>query len=338
MSSVVINNRMIGNQRIREIDIAKVNLPFNVSKNQVQKVIDLLSKISVSLEVDYDKLEIKSMSFNGLSLKGKRDIQDSNFTLQNTYVATIKSSIVTKVKAFYDKVKTIEHPQRPIINIGEETNLQQALREATAEIPLEEINKSLNNVNAVNNIPNPNPQTTVPNLEQQMPQQFNNPGFVNNGQVQAPVQNSINNVPEPEPKTDVVIANSPYEENNIKMNSAVLPNNNDNNAQFVNNNAQVNNGMNNQPMNNPIPQNQGIVNPMPNNSQNNMPNGVMTNGMMPQNDNVVPQTMPYQENLPMQPNVKVKKLSGKVFTIPIVIIWLGLVLVGSIKLVTSILT
>ncbi len=338
MSSVVINNRMIGNQRIREIDIAKVNLPFNVSKYQVQKVIDLLSKISVSLEVDYDKLEIKSMSFSGLSLKGKRDIQNSNFTLQSTYVATIKSSIVTKVKAFYDKVKTIEHPQRPIINIGEETNLQQALREATAEIPLEEINKSLNNVNAVNNIPNPNPQTTVPNLEQQMPQQFNNPGFVNNGQVQAPVQNSINNVPEPEPKTDVVLANSPYEENNIKMNSAVLPNNNDNNAQFVNNNAQVNNGMNNQPMNNPIPQNQGIVNPMPNNSQNNMPNGVMTNGMMPQNDNVVPQTMPYQENLPMQPNVKVKKLSGKVFTIPIVIIWLGLVLVGSIKLVTSILT
>ncbi len=338
MSSVVINNRMIGNQRIREIDIAKVNLPFNVSKNQVQKVIDLLSKISVSLEVDYDKLEIKSMSFSGLSLKGKRDIQNSNFTLQSTYVATIKSSIVTKVKAFYDKVKNIEHPQRPIINIGEETNLQQALREATAEIPLEEINKSLNNVNAVNNIPNPNPQTTVPNLEQQMPQQFNNPGFVNNGQVQAPVQNSINNVPEPEPKTDVVLANSPYEENNIKMNSAVLPNNNDNNAQFVNNNAQVNNGMNNQPMNNPIPQNQGIVNQMPNNSQNNMPNGVMTNGMMPQNDNVVPQTMPYQENLPMQPNVKVKKLSGKVFTIPIVIIWLGLVLVGSIKLVTSILT
>lgn len=329
MSSVVISNRMIGNQRIREIDIAKVNLPFNVSKNQVQKVIDLLSKISISLEVDYDKLEIKSMSFSGLSLKGKRDIQNSNFTLQSTYVATIKSSIVTKVKAFYDKVKTIEHPQRPIINIGEETNLQQALREATAEIPLEEINQSLNNVNVVNN--NPNPQNAIPNLEQQIPQQFNNQEFVNNSRVQVPVQNAINNVPSPEQKTDIVLANSPYEENNIKMNSAVLPNNNDNNAQ-------VNNNTNNQPMNNPIPQNQSIVNQMPNNFQNNMPNGVMTNGMTPQNDNVVPQTMPYQENLPMQPNVKVKKLSGKIFTIPIVIIWLGLVLVGSIKLVTSILT
>ena len=329
MSSVVISNRMIGNQRIREIDIAKVNLPFNVSKNQVQKVIDLLSKISISLDVDYDKLEIKSMSFSGLSLKGKRDIQNSNFTLQSTYVATIKSSIVTKVKAFYDKVKTIEHPQRPIINIGEETNLQQALREATAEIPLEEINQSLNNVNVVNN--NPNPQNAIPNLEQQIPQQFNNQEFVNNSRVQVPVQNAINNVPSPEQKTDIVLANSPYEENNIKMNSAVLPNNN-------NNNAQVNNNMNNQPMNNPIPQNQSIVNQMPNNFQNNMPNGVMTNGMTPQNDNVVPQTMPYQEKLPMQPNVKVKKLSGKIFTIPIVIIWLGLVLVGSIKLVTSILT
>lgn len=328
MSSVVISNRMIGNQRIREIDIAKVNLPFNVSKNQVQKVIDLLSKISISLDVDYDKLEIKSMSFSGLSLKGKRDIQNSNFTLQSTYVATIKSSIVTKVKAFYDKVKTIEHPQRPIINIGEETNLQQALREATAEIPLEEINQSLNNVNVVNN--NPNPQNAIPNLEQQIPQQFNNQEFVNNSQAQVPVQNAINNVPSPEQKTDIVLANSPYEENNIKMNSAVLPNNN--------NNAQVNNNMNHQPMNNPIPQNQSIVNQMPNNFQNNMPNGVMTNGMTPQNDNVVPQTMPYQENLPMQPNVKVKKLSGKIFTIPIVIIWLGLVLVGSIKLVTSILT
>lgn len=44
------------------------------------------------------------------------------------------------------------------------------------------------------------------------------------------------------------------------------------------------------------------------------------------------------ENMPLQPKVKIKKLNGYILAIPIVIIWLGAVLIGTIKLVTNILT
>lgn len=57
--------------------------------------------------------------------------------------------------------------------------------------------------------------------------------------------------------------------------------------------------------------------------------------------NVQPElTVPNEtESMPLdKPKVKVKKLNGYVLAIPVVIIWLGAVLIGTIKLVTSILT
>lgn len=298
MSNVLINNRMINNQKIRSLDIQKVNLPFNVSKEQVNKLTTLLCKIQISLNKVPDNLEINSIQFNSTKIKPSKNIPNSKFTLKSTYVATIKSNVVEKVISFYQKLKPAIENKTPVFNISAETNLQQALREATTEIPIEEINKSLN-TNVVNN-------TNIPASPSVNP------------------TNATNNLPNNNKKQDVVIANSPYEDNNIKMNSNVLPNNNVSQMQFVTgepvnnqNNIQTNtfNAMKGQYISN----NQNVVMPQ-------------------QLDNQVPQTMPLPENAPVQPNVKVKKLSGKVLTIPIVIIWLGLVLVGSIKLVTSILT
>lgn len=291
MSNIVINNRMISDQKIRSVDIQKVNLPFNVSKEQVSKLTNLLSKVRISLEQGINSLDIKDMNFGGISIKPPKSIENSRFTLKSTYVATIKSNIVEKVTIFYNKIKPQPENKIPVFNIAGETNLQQALREATAEIPLEEINKSL--------FPNDINKTTNPNMPVQP--LTNNINEVNNS-----VLPNINTTE----KQNVVLANSPYETNDIKMNSNILPNNNINQMQFVTNG---------------VPNNQNI------------PNNI--NPMMPQQlDNQVPQPMPLPETEIQNSKEKVKKLSGKVFTIPIVIIWLGLVLVGSIKLVTSILT
>ena len=88
-------------------------------------------------------------------------------------------------------------------------------------------------------------------------------------------------------------------------------------------------------VNNPEPQVQPAINPQPtfntinNVEQQQVPNNLNTNIPLPET---------YEQAVPVQPNVKVKKLKGNVLVIPIVIIWLGLVLVGTIKLVTSILT
>ena len=88
-------------------------------------------------------------------------------------------------------------------------------------------------------------------------------------------------------------------------------------------------------VNNPEPQVQSAINPqhtfntINNVEQQQVPNNLNTNIPLPET---------YEQAVPVQPNVKVKKLKGNVLVIPIVIIWLGLVLVGTIKLVTSILT
>lgn len=310
MSNIVINNRMISDQKIRTVDIQKVNLPFNVSKEQVSKLTNLLSKVRISLEQGINSLDIKDMNFGGISIKPQKPIENSRFTLKSTYVATIKSNIIEKVTIFYNKIKPQPENKIPVFNIAGETNLQQALREATAEIPLEEINKSL--------FPNDINKTTNPNMPVQP--LTNNINEVNNS-----VLPNINTTE----KQNVVLANSPYETNDIKMNSNILPNNNINQMQFVTNGVPNNQNM--------MPEQQNIKTNENNMINQNIPNNI--NPMMPQQlDNQVPQPMPLPETEIQNSKVKVKKLSGKVFTIPIVIIWLGLVLVGSIKLVTSILT
>ena len=80
---------------------------------------------------------------------------------------------------------------------------------------------------------------------------------------------------------------------------------------------------------------QPAINPQPTfNTINNVEQPQVPNNL----NTSIPLPETHEQAVPVQPNVKVKKLKGNVLVIPIVIIWLGLVLVGTIKLVTSILT
>lgn len=151
MSSVVISNRSIFNQRVSSIENNKVLLPFNVSKEQGKKLTNLLSNIKVTFLSEQDKLDIGELVYNNLNIKSSdREIGDSRFTLSKTYVVTMKQGFVSKVKSFYDRVVKPKEPERPIFNIGNETNLQQALAEATTEIDLSTVNASLNQSNVIN--------------------------------------------------------------------------------------------------------------------------------------------------------------------------------------------
>ena len=144
MSNVVVSNKSLSDQRIGNIDSNKVLLPFNVTKEQVEKLKGILSKIDAIFSYDLDKLSISSMAYINSKFKdNNRDLSNCKFTLSNTYVATIKQSIVNKVKTFYDKIIKPQE-QVPVFGISKETNLQEALNEATQEINLTELNAALN--------------------------------------------------------------------------------------------------------------------------------------------------------------------------------------------------
>lgn len=292
MSNVVVSNKSLSDQRIGNIDSNKVLLPFNVTKEQVEKLKGILSKIDAIFSYDLDKLSISSMAYMNSKFKdNNRDLSNCKFTLSNTYVATIKQSIVNKVKTFYDKIIKPQE-QVPVFGISKETNLQEALNEATQEINLTELNAALNKP-----LPEEKP---IENYQQVLANDATGVITTFGGDMNA--KNELNQVVTE--RTNEAISNP-----------TPIP------VQPI--------------VNNPEPQVQPAINPQPtfntinNVEQQQVPNNLNTNIPLPET---------YEQAVPVQPNVKVKKLKGSVLVIPIVIIWLGLVLVGTIKLVTSILT
>lgn len=292
MSNVVVSNKSLSDQRIGNIDSNKVLLPFNVTKEQVEKLKGILSKIDAIFSYDLDKLSISSMAYMNSKFKdNNRDLSNCKFTLSNTYVATIKQSIVNKVKIFYDKIIKPQE-QVPVFGISKETNLQEALNEATQEINLTELNAALNKP-----LPEEKP---IENYQQVLANDATGVITTFGGDMNA--KNELNQVVTE--RTNEAISNP-----------TPIP------VQPI--------------VNNPEPQVQPAINPQPtfntinNVEQQQVPNNLNTNIPLPET---------YEQAVPVQPNVKVKKLKGNVLVIPIVIIWLGLVLVGTIKLVTSILT
>ena len=260
MSNVVISNRSIFNQRINSIENNKVPLPFNVTKTQIDKLNGLLNKAKMVFSAEPDKLSINTLEFNGLIVKNKRDINSSNISISKTYVATLKRNFIEKVQQFYDRVVGL--PPRPMFSIEHETNLQEALAEATAEIDLSALNANMS-------VDKPMPEQTL----QEQPSQ--------------------------------VLANDPLGETII---------------------------------NNPITVNNVKEQPV----------SVDQNTVPEVNTNSVVQQLVPMEQMPtntvettQEQTLEGKKLTrkkGNILVIPVVVIWLALVLFGTIKLVTNILT
>lgn len=145
MSSVVISNRSIGNQKVANIENNKVFLPFIVSKEGTKKLETLLSKVNVTFLSEQDKLNISNLSYNNINIKSNDiNLENCKFTLSKTYVVTMRKNFILKVNSFYKKIVKKVSAERPIFNISNEKNLQEALEEATTEIDLSAINATLN--------------------------------------------------------------------------------------------------------------------------------------------------------------------------------------------------
>ena len=154
MSNVVINNdKVIQNQKINSLEQSRVILPFHVNKNQISKLIDLLSKTKMTLYSEPDKLQINSLEYNGVRVNPAvaAIAPASKMTLAKTYIATIKKSISDTVSSFYSKIVEAKKEDVPVFGITQELNLQEAFKvqqeaieEATTEIDLTELNKVLN--------------------------------------------------------------------------------------------------------------------------------------------------------------------------------------------------
>lgn len=264
MSSVVISNRSIFNQRIKNIEQNKVILPFNVNKEQTKKLEELLSKIKVTFLSEQDKLNISNLTYNGLNIKTNEKLPSaSKFTLSKTYVVTMKQVFVEKVKTFYNRVVEEKTPERPVFSIGNETNLQQALAEATTEIDLSAINASLNN------------RIYQPEVTEQPTPQV----LANNPAGETIIENPVNLAPQQQPTTTTIA------------------------------NAEVS------------------IAPASEAPQTVEPTTVIA----------TPEA-PVQQETVEQPNKKVKKKKFGFIAVPVVMVWLGAVFYGTLKLVTSILT
>ena len=136
MSNVVIIDRGILNQTVKSVENSRVLLPFNVTKEHISKVKTLLSKTKATFSLEMGSLKIDSLTYGNVKFESNnRKLPTSNFTLSKTYVATMKQSVVNKVRSFYDRVLDIKE-QIPVFDISNETNLQEALQEATNEIDL----------------------------------------------------------------------------------------------------------------------------------------------------------------------------------------------------------
>ena len=274
MSSVVISNRSIFNQRIKNIEQNKVILPFNVNKEQTKKLEELLSKIKVTFLSEQDKLNISNLTYNGLNIKTNEKLPSaSKFTLSKTYAVTMKQVFVDKVKTFYNRVVEEKAPERHVFSNGKETNLQQDLAEATTEIDLSAINASLNNTVA---------QPEV--VEQSTPQVL-----ANNPLGETVIENPVNltGTEQPSPSVETPAVANQEVKNDVPVTPAQEP------ASTV----------------------------------------VAQTAVTPE---VPVQTQ--QSELQEQPKKKVKKKKFGFIAVPVVMVWLGAVFYGTLKLVTSILT
>ena len=219
MSNVAISNRSIFNQKVGNIEQSKVLLPFNVTKEQENKLVELLSKIKVTFLAMEDKLGIKDLSYLESNIKpANKNFVNSRFTLSKTYVVTMKQNFISKMESFYEKVSTVEQqpqqqiqaqPQqivvqqevptqpvveqqlvqeRPTFSISNETNLQEALAEATAEIDLKAINEGLNKEQDLTNQALDNVQKVETTVFEQPAQQV----LSNNPQGETIIENPVN--------------------------------------------------------------------------------------------------------------------------------------------------
>jgi len=152
MSIVVTKNESILNQKVSNIDNGRVFLPFNVTKNQANKLQAILAKVQMTFTAEQDKLDINEIMYNGSRIEAPRAIMaPSKITLAKTYIATMPKTIATKVESFYKKLVAKKEVENPVFGITQEINLQEAfklqqeaLQEATVEISLDEINTALN--------------------------------------------------------------------------------------------------------------------------------------------------------------------------------------------------
>lgn len=312
MSNVVISNRSIFNQRINNIDKNRVVLPFNVTKEQKDKLIKLLESTTIEFVNEIDKLEISKFIFGNIEVKSVRDIANSTFTLSKSYVATMKQNIISNVDAFYKKLK--EQPkteeakvEKPIfVHTEDETNLKQALAEATAELDLSELQTKTNVVLANSQMEDKELQVdssiVSENVEPIVPQEVQPVG-------QTPV---VNPTPAPVVNTEP----APVVEQQVSVSQQPI--------------------LTEQPK--PVVEQSLTTEPQP--IANQQPT-ILPEQTVQQPQMVQP-PQEYVENtvMPEQPKVKKKLFSrkGNILIIPLIVLWLGLVLFGSIKLVTSILT
>lgn len=298
MSNVVISNKNLFDQRVYNIDSNKVLLPFNVTKENVLKLSGILNKIDALFSYDVDRLSISSMKYASSSFKeNDRNLENCKFTLANAYVATVKRSITDKVKKFYDRV-VIPKVNVPVFEISKETNLQEALNEATQEINLTELNNALSDTKVLAS------ERPIDNYTQVLANDATGNVTTFGGDMNAKTE--LNQV-----VTDRV--------SQAMVNPTPVP------AQVDNN---LNNSVNTSVNDSNVNVNTNNVNPIPSVNFDTINNEAV-------NSNVV---LENEQNTLDKPKVKVRKLKGNVLVIPIVIIWLALVLVGSVKLVTSILT
>ena len=205
MTNVAISNRSLLNQKVSSLENNKVFLPFNVNKEQAKKLSDLLSKTKISFLFELDNLKIKNKNLV---------LNNCRFTLSKTYVVTMKQNFITKMKTFYNRLVEEKIVERPIFNIARETNLQEALQEATTEIDLSMINAGLNNLS---------PQAvTIPEQFIQVQEQPQSAQVLaNNPLGETIIENPINLNMEQQPK----ISTSTIENNMVNVNPVNQMNN-----------------------------------------------------------------------------------------------------------------
>ena len=153
MSNVVVNSqKQIFTQKVNNIENSRVNLPFNVSKNQVGKLRNIFDKAKIDFYAESDKLDINSIYYGNVYVQAPKAIMPpSRITLAKTYVVTMSKKFSEKAVEFYKKVVPKKQPENPVFGITKELNLQEALKiqqeaiqEATTEIDLTELNNALN--------------------------------------------------------------------------------------------------------------------------------------------------------------------------------------------------
>lgn len=160
MSSVLVkNDKTLLGQKVNNIDNNRVFLPFNVSKNQSEKLGNLFGRTEMSFTSELWGLELNSITYNNMHIEAPKAIMPaSKMTLAKTYVVTMAKSFADKAEKFYTKIVERKAPEAPIFGITRELNLQEAfkvqqeaIQEATTELNLDELNAALKEANELPN-------------------------------------------------------------------------------------------------------------------------------------------------------------------------------------------